>query len=157
MKRKIIFSVLTFVLFSTFSFAQYSYGGSAHVFVKHKQKGTTRVINTTYPCTKDDESSAKAALKSSLEYFKHSYEEFSSGVYYSIDRLSDNNKKFFGGTAWVEVKDKNGKTRVLNADWPCTVKDIGAAKGKLLDNLHNQKHSDEEYTDQVHYDIDTCD
>ncbi len=153
MKIRLLILLLTITGLS--GYGQNSYGGSAYAYVKDKD-GNTRVINVTWPCTHDDETDAKSRLKSSIENLKYSDEEFSSGVYYSINADLYDDGKSFGGSAWVEVRDENGRTRVLNEEWPCTADDIGKAKDQLLMLLNLKKSDSEEFSGWVHYDIDSC-
>jgi len=154
MRISILLTVLS-VFFCCQTYAQY-YGGSAHVSVKDDE-GNSRIIIATWPCVKNDESDAKSQLKSSLDGKKHSDEVFSSGISYDIVKCLDNDDKYYGGTAWVKVEDDDGKSRVINTDWPCVKDDVADAKGQLFKSLDGKRHSDEHFISKAHFDIDSCD
>ncbi len=60
----------------------------------------------------------------------------------------------YGGSAYVHVKDYEGKTRVLNTTISCTYASENYAKLELEKTLLEKKRTDDEYNSQIYYDID---
>lgn len=131
------------------------YGGSAYVSVKDTD-GNRRVLNTTIPCTKGTTSAAKSDLNDYLFKQKRYGEEYNGAIHYSIDEHYNNDKRKYGGSASVKVRDGKGKTRMLNTTISCTKITASAAKSDLSDYLFKQKRY-EDYISPIIYDIDSCD
>ena len=128
--------------------AQSYYGGSAYAHVKDSN-GNSRVVIATVSCAYSTEADAKKAL----EPVKGYNEEFDSQIYYSIDRCSSNDDRYYGGSSAARVKDRNGNTRVVTATVSCAYNTVADAK-KALEPV---KGYDEEFISGISYDIDSCD
>ncbi|WLD24602.1 hypothetical protein NU10_04175 [Flavobacterium dauae] len=127
--------------------AQTYYGGSAYVHVKDDQ-GNSRVVTATVSCAYSTEADAKRAL----EPVKGYNEEFNSQIYYSIDRCSSNDDKYYGGSSSARVKDSDGNSRVVTATVSCAYSTVSDAK-KALEPV---KSYNEEFISGITYDIDSC-
>ena len=60
----------------------------------------------------------------------------------------------YGGSAYVHVKDEDGKTRVLNATISCTYPSESYAKLELEKTLLSKKRTGDEYNSQIYFEID---
>lgn len=62
----------------------------------------------------------------------------------------------YGGSAYVQVKDKDGKARFINVVESCASKIVSEAKRKLESSLKAEMGYNEKFDGQVYYNIDQC-
>ncbi|PLK42651.1 hypothetical protein [Emticicia sp. TH156] len=154
--KKMLITLFLLGIIASKTQAQQMYGGSAFVFVKN-DKGITRVLNATETCNNSSYSQVQSKLETSLRYIMGSREEFSSQIYYTVDRCVDGDGKMYGGAASVKVKDlKSGRTRFINATESCQNASISGAKRRLETSLKSVMSLSEEFETGISYDIDGC-
>lgn len=156
MRNKVKITAISLLLFFGTSSLYAQYGGSAYVYAK-SESGVTQVLHATWPNTKDNESQVKRELQSQLQNLATAIGgELTSGITYDISYQSDNDKKSYGGSAWVKVRNANGETRTINLQTACTENSPAKAKGGLLRQANNLKRSGEVFSTYIRYDIDSC-
>lgn len=148
MKPTKSFLFLIFILSFGMQIQAQKYGGSSYAHVKNN-KGETRVVTNTTPCVWDTETKAKEKL----EPIKFSNEEYDSQIFYDINSCSPSDKKKYGGSSSVRVRNKKGDTRIVTNTTPCVWNTIAQAKEKL----QPIKSYNEEFITSISYDIDNCD
>lgn len=156
MRKKVKTTVISLLLLLGTSSLYAQYGGSAYVYAKSKS-GVTQVLHATWPNTKDNESQVKRELQTQLQNLATAIGgEFTSGITYDISFQSDNDKKSYGGSAWVKVKNASGEIRTINMQTACVHNSPGKVKGELLRQANSFKRSGEVFSTYIRYDIDSC-
>ena len=161
-QNKILFTTVLFLTISFSALAQY-YDGSAYAYAEvYGRSICITVAFSRFDLNMDSKTAAKQDLEGRISRKVGYDDKMTSQIYYNINTYERDTYNYafrddavyYGGTASVEVSDKNGKTRFINGSYPCNARSIGEAKKELLNTLYTS--GSEEFIKPVRFDIDKC-